>query len=738
MPCRHCERRAIDCEYAPAKPKPKTKAQHPQLSPVTDVNTRAGSDPQLASIRDAGNGAHGQVPSRMSAMEPPRQSRRPSDENMILPVAGNKRKFLEGLDVASAVLQQHRGFGKRLRDGDGNGEDDDDRRWAPFPASRDEASRMPSSASSHASDLAMIQNDNTAVPVQPIISYPETWWDHTVAVIGGSRPFATKLIQLLLRRFVQSNAIFFGLLHAPTLLRNVSTQEGIRSADPALYLSVLAVAACDMHRTQLVEPITADLRAADAASRKLSMQLIKMARQYIDSALLDEAGVSPSTGQAASILALLQEDGSSEQVALVGIAENIVRSSRIHETVSSREPGVQMCEPDSELYWRRPLASGSSEAEIKYESIVRLCWTGVSHRCRKLIAMPDLDVQAERWPDFLESVRPMAFWEPSILPPDLPPTFFHSQNLMRCSAEVARVCVALASTVSTLQSDLEGRPGTAAPDAVHELLRRLDKLESAFVRHRPTDAAEMHSILGRTCQMFCRMHVWARISIWRKHRLWTKVDEWSDPLATADVPLSRQLPPTVNYWIVLFDEMVCGLSKDLDSFVVAGTLPQTSAAEIDSVIRHCIVALDLVDASQAPYDFLRAFDRAAAVLKRVMSVSKFNPHFPQLDDAMEGRFVAAQARREHKRFLQGAAGEEGPPGSILNRVWTVPPPMPDPKAHELRRNTCPSSSSASSISAAGSTSTPDSNTVSVQSLEEETISAASRNNVSGPHVLSNG
>ncbi|KAN0063514.1 hypothetical protein ACQY0O_003961 [Thecaphora frezii] len=663
-PCRHCERRSIQCVYTAAKAKPKASNPPPHL-PLSCAAGNAGDG--TYGLRDQiGHGASGSSRPLDSAGPghgriDDRAAKRSGHNHAAMQLAGSKRKFQNNDGAACPPYEQQpqRSFDSQDRigaDNDQRREGDAEgavvlRRTDPHFSSRPKHSHRYSSTDvSSGSDLAKIQNDDSPIPMQPAVSFPETWYDHAVAAIGGSRPFGSKLIQLLLRRFVQSNAIFFGLLHAPTLLRTVSTRDDIRRANPALYLSVMAVAVCDLHRTQMSEPLTADLQAADAASKQLSLKLVSMAQQYLDAAMLSQDGPSLSTGQAASILALLYPDGSSEQASLIQVAENTVRISRMYEVVSSREPEVQPCGPDSPLYWRRPIASESSDAEIHYESIVRLCWTGLSHRCRRVIAFPDLDIGGDRWPEFLEAVRPMAFWEPSILPPELPATFFHSQSLMRCSAEVARVCIALATNIRSncIDADDALAPENTPPPLpplVSTLLHRLDKLEAAFVRHRPANAAEMYSILGRTCQMFCRMHVWVRLSIWRKYGFWSE-DNWRSMLPAHDqLQTLARLSPSLEFWIVLYEDMITTIAKDLDSFVVAGTLPQSSLAEIDSLIRHCTCALDLVEATRQPDAFLPVFDRAVATLKRVESVSKFNSHFPQLDEAMLGRMTEVRTRR---------------------------------------------------------------------------------------------
>ena len=510
---------------------------------------------------------------------------------------------------------------------------------------------LPRGNQSATSDLAMIQNDDTRIPMQPAYSATHgLWWDHVLSVIGTSRPFASRMVHLMLRRFVQSNAIFFGLLHAPTLIQTISSEESIRRADPSLYSAVLAVSAVDLHRNVSSEPLSADIRAADAASRKLAQTFGSMARAYIEMQVASETGLSPAVGQAASILALVQEEGSPEQNSLIKLAERVVKTLRLDKVVTDREVSSDDVDPNSSEYWRRPITSPSSEAEIKYESIVRLCWTSCSHRFRRLIALPDEEMQEDGLlPDYITEVRPMAFWEPSKLPADLPPSFFHSQDVMRRSARLSRLLHRLSQTEYTCHLDLPGRMGSAAPVVALEVLDGLDDLEASFVRHRPNSAAELHSIVGRTLQMFCRAHVWGRMQLWRKHRLWSK--RWSNGGSVgpmAGLSLTR-LPPTVDMWLLLTAESAMGLEKDLDSFVTSGTIPQASAREIDSLIRHGITAMGLIDATGQRDKILRVADELILVLKRYLASAHDKPTFAQLDQLVFDRFQRLERLRAQYR-----------------------------------------------------------------------------------------
>ncbi len=201
-------------------------------------------------------------------------------------------------------------------------------------------------------------------------------------------------------------------------------------------------------------------------------------------------------GQAAIILALTQPDGSTEQNSLIRLAENVVRTLKLHETVSSREPLLQDSEPDSPLYWSRPLTSDSPESEVKYESIVRLCWTGISHRFRKYIAKP---TKISAMSICQSSSRRFGRWrsrQPSLLPTELPPAFFHSQDLMRRSAHLSRLTVSLAK----LEKITEVDEPSEKLEEVKGLFAVARRSEKSFVRHRPRSEAERHNVLAGRCR----------------------------------------------------------------------------------------------------------------------------------------------------------------------------------------------------------------------------------------------
>lgn len=488
----------------------------------------------------------------------------------------------------------------------------------------------------------MIQNDVATIPMQPDRSGRDGWWQDVFTILGATRKVGNKLVRHLLTRFVQSNAIFFGLLHAPTLLDIVSSHDGYSKADPALYLSVLAVSACDMHRNYVADERTADMRASSEVARTLSAKLSELALTFLQASTTEEEGLTPAVGQAASILALVQPDGSSAQEDLIKLAENVVRKLKLHESITSREPLLRDCEPDSDLYWSRPVASDSPESEVKYESIVRLCWTGLSHRFRRLIALPDEDINNSHLPEFILEIRPMAFWQPSLLPENLPPPFFHSQDLMRRSAHLSRLAISLAQIEQLKEVDKDGQPGADALAQVGKIFASLDELEVAFLRHRPQTEAERHNVLGRTLQMFCRMHVWVRLTIWRKYRLWSTPQSSSQPTAS---PLPFQdLHPTINYWLEIMDEATARAQEDFDSRAINQTVLQTTVSDLDSLTRHTLCALDIAEASGHAAKVLPTAAAALTVLKRFISVAAARKDLPQFDEQMTAKVALAGDR----------------------------------------------------------------------------------------------
>ncbi len=526
----------------------------------------------------------------------------------------------------------------------------------------DTPSQSSPSSSMPGSDLAMIQNNDPRIPMDPHLSGQDGWYDALLGMLGKSRSHSIKLVQHLLTRFVQSNAVFFGLLHAPTLLGVIMGGQAHVRADPALYLAVLAVSACDMHQDRIADERTSDMRAASEASRELAQRLSEMAATYLQMSTARGALLTASTGQAASILALTQPDGSTEQATLVRMAENVVRTLKLHETVSQREPLLQDSEPDSPLYWSRPLASESPESEVKYESIVRLCWTGISHRFRKYIAKPDEGFGDTELPEFIHNIRPMAFWQPSLLPKDLPPPFFHSQDLMRRSAHLSRLAVSLAGLERLREIGEAGTPTDETLDKVREILRSLDGLESAFVRHRPRSDVERQNVLGRTLQMFCRMHVWVRLTIWRQYRLWSPpadsaaVSSESDSSAalgsesTLLPQLFQQQHPTIEFWLGIVQEMIDTMQRDLDAHVRDQTSLATTISDVDALARHVVCACELVEASRMLQPGLAQVDAALTILKRVLAVAEINAAAGvvgalQLDDDVTAKVKTAETRR---------------------------------------------------------------------------------------------
>lgn len=500
----------------------------------------------------------------------------------------------------------------------------------------------PSSSSMPGSDLAMIQNNDSPIPMDPTFGGQDEWWNDLLGMLGKSRKTAIRMVQGLLTRFIQSNAVFFGLLHAPTLLGVVSGTNRHTRADPALYLAVLAVSACDMHQTRIADERTSDMRSANEASRKLASRLSEMAASYLQTSTAHGSALTPAIGQAASILALTQPDGSTEQSSLIRLAENVVRTLKLHETVSSREPLLQDSEPDSPLYWSRPMTSDSPESEVKYESIVRLCWTGIAHRFRKYIAKPDDDFGDIDLPEYIQEIRPMAFWQPSLLPADLPPAFFHSQDLMRRSAHLSRLTVELAQLEKAKEVGEGDSVSADTLEKVQHALQSLDQLEKAFVRHRPRSEAEKQNVLGRTLQMFCRMHVWVRLTIWRKYRLWnspkgTQATTGGQAQVSSDgtVPAppteqqqslfqQQQHHPTVDFWLTVVKEMADTMQQDLDAHAVDQTALRTSISDVDALARHVICACDLIEASGITQPILAQVEGALSILKRVLAYAELH------------------------------------------------------------------------------------------------------------------
>lgn len=649
-PCRHCERRSIDCVYAPNKGKAKGSARAP-------TSPGKGSHASLAT--DTGKSKPAEIDQHLS--------------NVSKRERGTKRRGLsdsfsdghDGMRGASDTsqtesLKRSRTSSDQARQDSSGSLSDQSRRTSATSTS------TPSSSSMPGSDLAMIQNNDSPIPMEPTFGGQDDWWGQLLGLFGRSRATSTRMVQHLLTRFVQSNAVFFGLLHAPTLLNVVSGSHGHTRGDPALYLAVLAVSACDMHQDRIADERTGDMRSANQASRTLASRLSSMAANYLQTSTTH--ALTPSMGQAASILALTQPDGSTEQNSLIRLAENIVRTLRLHERVSSREPLLQDSEPDSPLYWSRPVTSDSPESEVKYESIVRLCWTGISHRFRKYIAKPDEDFADVELPEFILEIRPMAFWQPSLLPNELPPPFFHSQDLMRRSAHLSRLAVTLSKLEKIKEIRERGTPTPEMLEKVKGILRALDDLEKAFVRHRPRNDAEKQNVLGRTLQMFCRMHVWVRLTIWRKYRFWTLPDAGLSSSSVADgispeaidkasagedqppqqsKSLFPQHHPTVEFWLGIVQEMITTMQRDFDAHMVDQTALRTNVSDVDTLARHTICTCDLIEATGNTQPLLAQVDAALSILKRVLAYAELNtaPNGLHATDEITNKVHAAEARR---------------------------------------------------------------------------------------------
>lgn len=658
-PCRHCERRSIDCVYAPNKGKAKGSA-------------RAPSSP--------GKGNHASLPNDQSKSKHAEMAHTGASERE----RGRKRRESSNTFDAhngsfSASDASQTDSSKRFRKSS-----DQERRYSPVTTSDQSRRSSATSASSPSSsmpgsDLAMIQNNDAPIPMEPTFGVQEDWWNQLLAIFGRSRATSMRMVRHLLTRFVQSNAVFFGLLHAPTLLNVVSGSHGHTHGDPVLYLAVLAVSAFDMHQDRIADERTGDMRAANEASRRLASRLSDMAANYLQTSTAHGSALSPSIGQAASILALTQPDGSTEQSSLIRLAENVVRILRLHERVSSREPLLQDSEPDSPLYWSRPVTSHSPESEVKYESIVRLCWTGISHRFRKYIAKPDEDFGDVDLPEYILEIRPMAFWQPSLLPYKLPPPFFHSQDLMRRSAHLSRLAVSLSKLQKIKEVPESSSPTPEMLEEVKGILRALDRLEKAFVRHRPRSDAEKQNVLGRTLQMFCRMHVWVRLTIWRKYRLWTwpgvilnSINAVDTVVPDATQASSAQEPPqqqqqsqtlfplhhpTIEFWLGIVQEMITAMQQDLDAHVIDQTALRTTVSDVDTLVRHTICTFDLIEATGNTQPLLVQIDAALSILKRVLAYAALNTasNGLHITDEITERMQAAEARRASYQIAAAAA-----------------------------------------------------------------------------------
>ncbi|SPO20147.1 uncharacterized protein UTRI_00543_B [Ustilago trichophora] len=643
-PCRHCERRSIECIYAPNKSKAKPSGRSPS-SPSKGRHASASMGAEETKQQEA---------PRPSSGGRERGTKRTTSPN----ISDANDENLSGSDQSQSDPSKR--F-KKYRDL--TQQSLSDRSSEPSRASNSPTSSSPSS-SKPGSDLAMIQNNDTSLPMEPTFGGHDDWWNHLLGIFGKSRANSTRIVQHLLTRFVQSNAVFFGLLHAPTLLGVVSGNQGHVRADPALYLAVLAVSACDMHQTRILDERTSDMRSANEASRRLAMRLSEMAANYLQTSTSNGSALTPSMGQAASILALTQPDGSTEQASLIRLAENVVRTLKLHQTVSSREPLLQDSEPDSPLYWSRPLTSDSPESEVKYESVVRLCWTGLSHRFRNYIAKPDEDFGDVDLPEYIQEIRPMAFWQPSLLPGELPPPFFHSQDLMRRSAHLSRLTVSLSKLEKVKEIEERNTPTAEVLEEVRGLLRSLDGLERTFVRHRPRSEAERHNVLGRTLQMFCRMHVWVRLTIWRKYKLWSSPKDVSSSdtspesssSGTSDASpqeqqqqqsLFQQHHPTIDFWLTIVQEMIVTMQQDFDAHVVDQTALHTNVSDVDALARHVICACDLIEGSGQTQPILTQVDAALNILKRVLAYAALNDGADGLhvgEDVVE-KVKVAEARR---------------------------------------------------------------------------------------------
>ncbi|PWN50816.1 hypothetical protein IE53DRAFT_368588 [Violaceomyces palustris] len=693
-PCRHCERRSLDCVYAPTK----AKAKHNQAS-GNAIATDSGAPPRAPTqaSRKAKSGRNdGERSPRLPALleapvttasigrsvapkhllpsvllasaDPPhsQQAKRRSEHDPAFVRQASKRKGRETPPPSSEPSSSRHEEGppkRRPRENEWNSlpsppqmatwEGRATQRLASTSASASlvagEGGRTDqelelfslggSSRSagdggfSAGSDLAMLQNADFSLPAQPAADFGNDWWDHLIHLLGRSRQFGTKLVHLLLKRFMQSNAVFFGLLHAPTLLDSISRPERRAASHPAVYFAVLAVAVIDMYRGPLSEPYTADMRAADQVSLELSNRFSTVAMDYINASMNAEDSSRVSIAQAASILALIQPDGSAAQDNLIRLVENVVRSLGLASVVSimglspGRRTKVRLRSPE---YYEKPPSRVNTETEVKFESLVRLAWTSTSHRTRRIISKPDESLNPAAVPTFVEELRPSAYWQPSTLPEDLPEVFFKAQDLLTKSAELAKLTFRIARLPAS-------NDAASAPREAFDALTQLDGLEEAFQHHLPESEEDFGSILGMTLQMFCKLHVWSRVQLWRNNGIWRMSSSAAEPLA-----------PTIELWLKLYGGLVAKLRSDLDSHVSSGTRMQMGYAEVDSAVRHTRVILEITKASNQPDRTISLIDSMLGTLKRILAWSKGQGRNDLVDEAMEARLKNVERMRaEH-------------------------------------------------------------------------------------------
>lgn len=460
-------------------------------------------------------------------------------------------------------------------------------------------------------------------------------------------PSRNKIIENLLRRFVTSNAVFFGLVHAPTLVSTVQKESRRRDAHPALYFAILAVVACDGPQGR-AEPFTGDLDAAAESDRALSRRLANAAVGYISASLSTDSGLTVGLGQAASILALIDYEphkvrSNSSQLELIHLVESIVRKLDLVSLVSTEEydgqaSGAVQSGSYDDIYYSRPTRRETPEAEIRYESIVRLCWTSTSHRMRLLVTHPDTSVGPA--PEFLDKLRPMAFWEPSRLPAHLPEMFFRAQDVMRRSANLARLAFCISQLPSAIPSADEtpspgpvpsagpSMPSTMVDSALRTEARKalddLEDLEASYAPRAPRTEADRASMLGMTLSTFAEVHVASRLWLWKKFGVWRTDTDTDAEMGKSSLTMAAEpacaLPSTLETWLLLFTDSMYSLEKDLRTAVQGGPDSEfnlsTTDAQIDSAICHLRVALQLAEATSGQAEIVKCIPRMLDVLEQ--------------------------------------------------------------------------------------------------------------------------
>lgn len=440
------------------------------------------------------------------------------------------------------------------------------------------------------------------------------WWDHLTNFFGPNKGNSTRIITNLLRRFVQSNAIFFGLLHAPTLLEGIRTPENRHEAYPALYFGVLAVAVCDLQSERL-EPWTASMEAAKGETRRISQELSDMGRDYLFGDLICRRSVSVAVGQAASILALIEPNDSPRQLEYIRLLQGIVASIDKAEsvTIDPKSPLAIPQDPSSEYYYQRPARQPTPQAEIDSETLTRLCWSSVSHRCRLVINRPDQDYEPDN--EIVTRLRPSAFWEPSRLPDVLSSDFYRSNDFMRAGKELCAIQHGVWSLPGTIAVNGDGNDEDDGSSnylsQASEYLIRMDRLEIAFSRYRYQNEAERQSIMANSAEMLCRVLVATRMSLWRKSKLFSSL-----------LSSTPSLPTTIEYWIdEILHAIIEQVEQDTRTIQIGGD-STILESQLDSHHRHLKLANQIRIASQSHPMMEASVSRLDTALRSHMEAKK--------------------------------------------------------------------------------------------------------------------